>query len=158
MFLLFSPSVLGRLAILLIRFVFLSVLFCYKGCVLLLSSPRWPSFLPHHAPKCPPRAGMLDGQPLWPGYASHLSCFLFLAVLLRSLHLWAGPEVPKHRLHHGVFPGMCPEDHCVWLLGMSWDWSFPHACLPFSLGSFPASVGREGWSLLFQKWFTYPPT
>lgn len=62
MFLPFSPSGLGRLAILLVRFVFLSVLFCYKGCVLLLSSPRWPSFLLHHAPECPPRAGMPDGN------------------------------------------------------------------------------------------------
>lgn len=75
MFLSSSPSVLGRLAILLIRFVFLSVLFCYIGCVRLLSGPRWPSFLLHHAPECPPRAGMPDGQPLWPGYASHLSVF-----------------------------------------------------------------------------------
>lgn len=38
MFLPFTPSVLGRLAILLIRFVFFSVSFCYIGCILLLSA------------------------------------------------------------------------------------------------------------------------
>lgn len=154
-----SSPVLGRLAILLIRFVFLSVLFCYIGCVRLLSGPRWPSFLLHHAPECPPRAGMPDGQPLWPGYASHLSCFLFLAVLLCSLYLWAGPEVPKYRLHHGVFPGVCPEDHCVWLLGMSWDLSWPHACLPFSLGSHsqPLLEGRGGHCYSRNGSHTHPP-
>ena len=144
MFLPFSPSTLRRVAILLIRPVFSSVLFCYIGCVLLLSSPRWLSLLLHHAPECPPRAGTWDGQPLsWTLSPLIHSSFLFLAVLLCSLYLWTGPEVPEYRLHHGVFPGMCPKDHCVWLLGMSWNLSQHHSCLPFSSGTFPAFVGRE---------------
>lgn len=38
---------------------------------------------------------------------------------------------------------MCPEDHRVWLLGMSQHLSQRHTCLPFLLDAFPAFVGRE---------------
>lgn len=79
-----------------------------------------------------------------------LSSFLFLAVLLCALYLRTGPEVPEYRLHHGVFLGMCPEDHRVWLLGTSWDVSSSHLS--------PQPLWEGGWvPLLKHGSCAYPP-
>lgn len=51
------------------------------------------------------------------GRCSWLVLSLFPPVLLCSLHLRAGPEVPEHRLHHGVLLGVCPQNHRFWLPG-----------------------------------------
>lgn len=125
-----------------------SVSFCIMGNIDLLFGTWCVSHLLHPIPVSL-RTGMKDGQPLWRGIPPHtlrvwffFSSFLFLAVLLCSLYLWTGPEVPEYCLHHGVFPGMCPKDHRFWLLGMSWHLSQHHTCLPFLLGAFPAFVGR----------------
>lgn len=65
---------------------------------------------------------------------------LFLAVLLRPLHLRAGAEVPEYSLHHGVFPGMCPEDHRLWLLGTSRSPRIPTLCQTEGGRPFPQRV------------------
>lgn len=85
------------------------------------------SFPPLRHTKVPHKLKLRGSYPWWhvlrpPLHCKMLTLCLFLshpAVLLCSLYLWAGPKVPEYCLHYGVFPGMCPEDHRFWLLGMS---------------------------------------
>lgn len=136
------------------------VLFCHTGYAVQSSMSVSPTPRTRVSPEGRDErwpASLTQNTPLTLRVWFFLSSFPFLAVLLCSLYVRAGPQVSEHRLHCGVLPGVCPEGHRVWLLGTSWTLSCitPRmSALP--LGCSPTFVGRRVISAL-QKWFLYLP-